>query len=285
MRSPSRFVFLALLTTLFVSGCESVPSTTSLNLAQRDYQAGRFESAHRNALKALQTPNNTDRYKAAYLAGLSSYQLGNLDQADQHLLLALKATNSQTQARTKAMLGTIRLDQQRPLDAANLFKDAALALKGTDARQAAHRAALAFQQAGDETQAETWFARASGDLFGQTYAPVRAPEMAEFTLQVGAFRERARAQNAADNAAELAKDIDIGTVRVIPRTNDRGQELYIVQVGQFATRQEASRAKAKLGRLEYIVTSSLPDPSTPGISGAPGISTTPGITRTPLAYP
>jgi len=279
MRSPSRFVFLALLTTLFVSGCESVPSTTSLNLAQRDYQAGRFESAHRNALKALQTPSNTNRYNAAYLAGLSAYQLGNLDQADQHLLLALKATSGQTQARAKAMLGTIRLDQQRPLDAAKLFKDAALALSGNDARQAAHRAALAFQQAGDETQAETWFARASGDLIDKTSDPVRTNEMTEFSLQVGAFRERVRAQNAADDAAELAKNSDIGTVRVIPRTNDRGQKLFIVQVGQFATRQEASRAKAKLGRLEYIVTASLPDPSTPG---TPGIS---GLSRTPLAYP
>ena len=94
--------------------------------------------------------------------------------------------------------------------------------------------------------------------------------MTEFSLQVGAFRERARAQNAADDAADLAKDIDIGTVRVIPRLNDRGQKLFIVQVGQFATRQEASRAKAKIGRLEYIVTSSIPDPSSSfGLSGAP----------------
>ncbi len=282
MRSPSRFVYLALLTTLFVAGCESTPSTTSLNLAQRDYQAGRFESAHRHALKALKTPNNADRYQAAYLAGLSSYQLGNLDQADQHLLLALKATNSQTQASAKAMLGTIRLEQQRPLDAANLYKDAALALKGSDARQAAHRAALAYQQAGDETQAETWFARASGGLIERSYLPAGTPDMTEFSLQVGAFRERRRAQNAADDAAELAKDIDIGSVRVIPRLNDRGQELYIVQVGLFATRQEASRAKARLGRLEYIVTSSIPDPSIPPVSG---ISATLGISRTPLAYP
>lgn len=285
MRSPSRFVSLVLLTTLFAIGCESTPSTTSLTLAQRDYQSGRFESAHRNALKALQAPgrlNNPDRHNASYLAGLSAYQLGNLDQADQHFLIALSASNPRTQASAKAMLGTIRLDQHRPLDAAGLFKDAALALSGSDARQAAHRAALAYQQAGDETQAQTWLAMASDGMTGNASSnSARMEDMVEFSLQVGAFRERVRAQRAADNAAQLAKDLDISPVRVIPRFNDRGQELFIVQVGHFASRREAARAKEAIGRLEYIVTASIPDPISSGTPGIP-VTTTAGD---PIAYP
>ena len=147
--------------------------------------------------------------------------------------------------------------QPQPQDAAELFKAAAGALGDEDARQAAHYAALAYEQAGDPVAAETWAAvsaglarrgRASGHRTG-----LGEPAGAGFVLQVGAFRDRDRARRAAGDAAVLTRRHGHGPVRIVPSAEARGRPLYLVQFGRFPTRSAAANARAQLGRLQYIV--------------------------------
>ena len=42
-------------------------------------------------------------------------------------------------------------------------------------------------------------------------------------------------------------------MKIISRRDERGAMIYVVQFGWFPTRDSAAAARAKLGRLEYIV--------------------------------
>ena len=79
------------------------------------------------------------------------------------------------------------------------------------------------------------------------------PEGDTLAIQVGAFLDRSGAERAATEAARVAADAGLGSVRIVPKTNDRGQQLHVVQFGAFATRREAISARRKLGRLDYLV--------------------------------
>ncbi len=80
-----------------------------------------------------------------------------------------------------------------------------------------------------------------------------APMTVGFTLQIGAFSDKKRAQTAAEEAESLSKKEGLGRVRIFPRRDARGQPLYLVQLGWWVTRNEAVAARERVGRLEYIV--------------------------------
>jgi hypothetical protein len=223
------------------------------------------------------------REQAAYLAGLSAYQLGNLPAAEQELSVAATSTDASTAGNASVMLGQLRLDQRRPREAATSFGDASRLLSGEDARQAAWHAGLAYREAGDEDAAKRWLDTASSRQFdaqdsaapalqtasktpsssARTVASAAPPvtrelEAVGFTLQVGAFTDKKRAKRAAEDAEELAKKESLGRVRIIPRKDARNQPMYLVQIGWWVTRSEAAAARTKIGRLEYIVAPAMP---------------------------
>jgi cell division septation protein DedD len=79
-----------------------------------------------------------------------------------------------------------------------------------------------------------------------------------FTLQVGAFNDRARAKRAAEEAQSLSLKESLGRVRVVPSHDPHGQPMYLVQVGWWVTRSEAAEARTRVGKLEYIVAPAAP---------------------------
>lgn len=269
------------------TGCESAPKAGGMKQALADYNAQRFTQAHERAVATQERANRPgEREDAAYVAGLAAYQLAQLDEAERRLLVASRSTNPETAAKARAMLGQIRLDQRRPREAAIYFTDAAPHLTGDDASKCAYNASVAYQQAGDQAAAKDWLARSGGRApdphsrsspsnssipsATSTTAPATRPTLASpapssrpgavaansptgFTLQVGAFKEKQRAQQAATEAQQLARRDGLGSVKIISRRDERGTMLYLVQFGWFPTRESAAAARAKLGRLEYIV--------------------------------
>lgn len=263
MRTRSRLIttilsaLMLLPAGLLPTGCESTETVSSLGQARIDYDARRYEAAHQQAVLAVGESTGAERHDASYLAGLSAYKLGDMTEAESRFLAAIHSPDPHTAGSAKAMLGLIRLKQGRHHEAARLFKEAASVLSGNDARQAAQHAAVAYEAAGNVTAAETWMAIASEADLGGGVTTIAVPDddaYTEFALQVGAFRDRWRARQAADDAELLARPRSLGPVRVIPQLDDRGRELFVVQIGRFATRQEATRVRQDLGRLEYIVT-------------------------------
>ncbi len=248
---PTVFRLSCGLTLLIAGGCQAPGSTGKLTEAVGDYNAGRYLLASRRATEAGRQAGPRLKAEAAYVAGLSAYRLGDVEEARVQLDLAAGSADPQTAGRAKAMLGLLLSSKGQSNDAAQLFKAAAGALRDEDARQAAHHAALAYEQAGDPVAAETWAAFSAGfarrDLTGLGTAP------AGFVLQVGAFRDRDRARRAAGDAAVLARRHGHGPVRIVPGVEARGQSLHLVQFGRFPTRSAAANARGQLGQLEYIV--------------------------------
>jgi len=269
MRTTSRLLS-AVVGGLLVLGCESTETTSRLEQAKIDFEARRYEAAHEQALLAVGSTTGEERLDAAYLAGLSAYKLGRIGEAESQFLSAINSPNRQTSGNAKAMLGLIRLNQERYVEAAQLFKEAATTLSGADARQAAQHAAVAYEAAGHFDTAETWMAIASeaalagggggGGGGAVTTIAVDDEPIGEFALQVGAFHERWRADRAADEARALAENHRLGPVRIIPQHDERGRDLFVVQVGRFATRQHANLVRTELGQLQYIVTASAQGP-------------------------
>jgi tetratricopeptide (TPR) repeat protein len=235
---------------LLLAGCESTPQAGGLDQALTEYHAGRYAMAHRRATEAIRSTAGEQRLQATYLAGLSAYRLGRLDDAERLLLTAARADDESTAANARAMLGLLRLDQGRAADAAELLRQAAPGLSGPDAAQAARYAAAASRQAGAGGPPRAWVARAEDSE--DTLCGEAGPSTA-YALQVGAFQDRRRAERAAADAAPVANEAGLGQVRIIPRTDQRGRQLYVVQLGRFDSRRQAAGIRLRLDRPDYIV--------------------------------
>jgi tetratricopeptide (TPR) repeat protein len=262
---------LLAVTCIAASGCAANPKG-ALDQAVVDFNQQRYTQAHQKAKAIADRPSSPNRHDAAYIAGMSAYQLGQIDEAERQLQTAINADNAETAARAKAVLGQIRLDQRRWRDAALLLTQAADTLSGEDRLRAAANASLAYQNLGDLDSARTWRAMASGRA-PQNASPsspssssgdalptvvTSAPGGGKagstgFTLQVGAFQEKKRAESAAKEALRVAQREGWGQARIIPRRDERGRPTYLVQIGAFPTRESAAAARARIGRLDYIV--------------------------------
>ncbi len=252
-------MLLCVLTAAPVGGCKSAPRARSLNSALADYQAKRYRLAEQQAAAIARQTRGLMRDKAAYLAGLSAYQLGDLYEAQRQLATAVMSTDQTTAGKAKAVLGLVRIKQHRPHDAAVLLAEASGALTGENSRQAAYQAALAYQEAGDKTSAGTWLRIADAQQpTGQRSLAISPRARAgRFSLQAGAFRRRQHADNAARSVADVAQQHRLGGVRVIESRDDRGRLLYFVQFGRFESRSAASSARRLIGRLDVIVAPSI----------------------------
>jgi septal ring-binding cell division protein DamX len=248
--------------TMWLGGCAGSQDSGSLTGAVSAYNAQQYSQSLDQANVALKNTSGTQRDEVAYVAGLSAYQLGRTDEAEARFITAANSASSETACKGKAMLGQIRLDQNRPREAASYFTAAQPGLTGDDAQKCAHNAAVAYQMAGDTASSKQWQSTAtrapastvmgSGpSSSGSANTMISAP--ANFTLQVGAFMEKKRAKKAAEEANSLAKKDGLGKVQMFTRTDAKGRRMYMVQVGGFATREQAVAARTKMGRLDYIV--------------------------------
>ena len=234
-----------------VAGCVSTPTgagADALDAALIDYHAQRFEQAQKAADAVAAGPNHALRGRADYLRGLCAYRLGNHDEARRRLAAAATGLDGVEAAQARAALGLVDLAQHRPAEAAERFAAAGPDLGRQDAGQAALFAALAFEQAGDEKSAAYW------DRVGREN---QSSPRSGFTIQVGAFRQRDRAERAAIEAADVAAQMGLAPVRIVTRTDQRRGVFYVVQLGFFETRGEAAGARQRVGNLQYIVAAVL----------------------------
>lgn len=259
---------LGMLISLVITACEGAPKAGGMKQSVDDYHAQRYSQAHQNAAAIQADAPAGTREDAAYLAGLAAYRMGNLDEAERRLMTASRSPNIETAAKSKAMLGEIRMEQRRPRDAAALLVEAYPNLSDDDARHCAYSAAVAYQQSGDMDSARQWLARSGSSAMiakanppspaaksdSQTRGGKAPAATTSFTLQVGAFHEKNRAKQAADEAAKLADREGLGPVRTVSRRDERGRTMYLVQFGTFVTREAAAAARSRIGKLQYIVT-------------------------------
>ncbi len=239
-----RAVAIAIFSLASTTGCESQQTTTTSRTSSGPlattislYERGEYGKAQREAAHIANLTAGRTRGEAAYIAGLAAYEQGKPVEAEGHLLMASRSSDPNTTGRANAMLGIIALNDERHAEAAAFFDRAAQHLIGRQRDQATRYATLARRNSGTSPRT------------------VAAPPSGRFCLQAGAFRDRSRADKTSRELEPLAADAGLGSVRIIPRNDHLGRPLYLVQIGGFHTRSEATRARAAIGRLDFIVAS------------------------------
>jgi cell division protein FtsN len=90
-------------------------------------------------------------------------------------------------------------------------------------------------------------------------APTAAtsPSNGAFTIQAGAFRDAGRARSRADEIADRARELGLGSPAVRTKRTTAGVEMWVVQVGRFPDRASAEKVKSRLGSVNLSVERAL----------------------------
>ncbi len=226
-----------------LAGCSSAGRShgaAELSLAVDDYNAQRYDSARQRS-ERLRHSGGGIAVQAAYVQGISAYQLGADDEAARALTEAADKSRGQDAGRARAALGLVAMRQGRTALAVESFRAASRDLDGEDARLAS-----------------AWAIQAGSGKPGMpSSVGIALPPGPDgtFTIQVGAFHGRPRAESAAQAAEALGQRHGVAPVRIVQRHDHRGEPLFIVQLGCFGSRDEAADARRRVGNLQYIVAS------------------------------
>ena len=228
---------------------------TGLEQSLTDYREGRFALAHERAADVARTSTGPIREQAAYVAGLSAYRLGDLEDAARRLEEAAASAQPATAAPARATLALVRLEEDRAAEAAALLREAAADLSGADREQAERYARAAARRASSLERTGKWMIHPATSPLPP---PAIAPPADTFALQVGAFKSRRRAEGAAATARRTADREGLGPVEIVTRKVPAGSTLHVVRFGRFASRAGAADIRTRLGLTEYIVVPRLP---------------------------
>jgi hypothetical protein len=120
----------------FCVSCESQPKAGNLSSAVSRYEEGRYAVALSESQNLVRSDDRATSTQGALIAAMSSYKLGNMDQAQQFATQASSAQDRNVSGGALVLLGDIKLSQQHPKDAAVFYSQAAGKLSGSDAVRA-----------------------------------------------------------------------------------------------------------------------------------------------------
>ena len=120
----------------FCVSCESQPKAGNLSSAVSRYEEGRYGVALSESQNLIRSDDRATSTQGALIAAMSSYKLGNMDQAQQFATQASSAQDRNVSGGALVLLGDIKLSQQHPKDAAVYYSQAAAKLSGSDAVRA-----------------------------------------------------------------------------------------------------------------------------------------------------
>jgi tetratricopeptide (TPR) repeat protein len=234
---------------VLLPGCNASRGPTPTEQAQAHYMRGDYAKAQSAAARAAATAGGAQRDLAHYMAGMSAYRLNNFPAAERYLRVAASSSDGSMAADAQSTLGLIYSSQGRYTQAADALLRSAKLQTGEDRAQAYFYAGIAQQKLGHWPQARTslLLARRSTRDSGLGQQIDQQLAVTGYTIQVGAFTNRANADKAARTYANKAASARIGVVQVAPVTRAGGRSVNLVQVGRFATFNAASTARSRLG--------------------------------------
>jgi len=229
---------------VLTAGC----AAESASRSARDYNAGRYWEAQRLAEVEAGAAAGVDRQRAALVAGLAAHAQGEHAEAQRWLGPLRSASDPSIAGRAQAGLGLIHLERGEYRQAAALLSEAASKLTGDDAARAGHHAGQAYAAIGRLDAAHLQYnlalsAVSDPDLRDTLIAQL---DRSAYTVQLGAFANRANAQRAARRFASLTAGLGLGEPTVRAERSAR-RTLYLVQVGRFSQKDQAVDAKRRIG--------------------------------------
>jgi hypothetical protein len=254
-----------LLAVALLTGCKkptspaatAAPVADTANMSAVDlYNTKRYPDALRVAEADALTMKGRDKEVAQLTAGLSAYALNQSALAKHHLDSLTGSSDPQIAGRAEAVLGQIAEKAGNKQYAADLFKRASAHLEGDDSARAAVRAGNSLAKLNKPAEAQTQYRNAAkeADSLAIKQTATKLGQPGPFTIQVGAFTNRAGAEKKLAQMRPATIKAGMGSPRIVP-DNINGKPGYSVQVGMFPTRVAAESGKTKLGGGQYLVVS------------------------------
>ena len=119
----------ALLAVVCAAACQSAQSDR-LDGAINSYESKNWKQSLEQANVVQNETSGAVRDQAAFLAGLSEYQMGNYAEAQKRFQISEQSMDAETAGESKVMLGDLLVHQKRYGDAANYYEAAANKLSG-----------------------------------------------------------------------------------------------------------------------------------------------------------
>ena len=120
---------VALLAVVCAAACQSA-QPDRLDGAISSYESKNWKQSLEQASVVQNETSGAVRDQAAFLAGLSEYQMGNYAEAQTRFQISEQSMDAETAGESKVMLGDVMVHQKRYGDAANYYDAAANKLSG-----------------------------------------------------------------------------------------------------------------------------------------------------------
>jgi len=131
---------VVLIAVVNATACQSA-QPDRLDGAISSYESKNWKQSLEQASVVQNETSGTVRDQAAFLAGLSAYQLGNYSDAQTRFQISEQSMDAQTAGESKVMLGDLMVHQKRYSDAANYYDAASEKLSGEASKRAKDLAA------------------------------------------------------------------------------------------------------------------------------------------------
>ncbi len=121
---------------LCLLGCVTPPNAGKFSVAVSRYEEGRYAAALAEGESLMRNESTAIASQGALIGAMSAYKLGQFDRAEKLALRAGESLDGSIAGAALVVLGDVRLSQNRPVDAAGYYSQAALKLQGADANRA-----------------------------------------------------------------------------------------------------------------------------------------------------
>ena len=272
----------------FCVACDSQPKAGNLSSAVSRYEEGRYAVALSESQNLVRSDDRATSTQGALIAAMSSYKLGNMDQAQRFATQASSAQDRNVSGGALVLLGDIKLTQQHPKDAAVFYSQAAGKLSGSDAvraRDCAERARKMAEAPAIATVVLLGKERDKSEDAEIAPAPAwtlqpkttsAAPQREakknpadhpvgnsladrEFTIRAGSYSNQAAAAQRKKDLASDLKRSKAPAARIDTIHTTKGEELFAVRIGTWPTRAEAEKVLNSIARRDLMVGAIDPD--------------------------
>lgn len=236
---------------MVLTGCAGGSSKRAVQL----YEAGQYAEALREAEQRAQTAQPPERDRAALIAGMSAYELRRYPEAERWLRPLTHSATPEVAAKAGATMGLIQVSRERYSAAAIDFSSAARRMTGDEAARAWFFAGECYSIMGRLDQAEDAYgkARALAQDSGVRTRVDNRMKAGSYTLQLGAFANRANADRALALGAQRASRAGLPAPVIVATPDVTGRTIFLVQVGRYGSRDEASADRSRLGGDAVVV--------------------------------
>ncbi len=212
------------------------------------FARGDYAGAKSTALAAARESSGTNQDRANLIAGLSAAQLGQNAEATKLLSPLTSNGDREIAGRATAGMGLVARNQGEKAKAATLMVEGAKKLSGDPAAKAYLAAGDTYAEIGAREQAMTQYGAGAAVAQGADLRAALQERLTgkRYTVQLGAFTNKTNADKKAGEVRSRAVSLGLGIPKIQPATV-KGKASYLVQVGDFASKQEARLASAKMG--------------------------------------